>query len=298
MNKPLSNILSFQNCSQYNVDSAFSFTGKERDEETGYSYFGARYYDADLLTGWMSVDPMADKYPSLSPFSYCGWNPMILKDPNGMIIDSNTIETKILILVRNNSEMENIVRTLAEDPDFTCRFEKGMPIQRENGSYALGKVYTNGELDNNGNPIIMIFYSDPSDIPSNGTIRSGNSNIINKATYSYVIAEEIYHAFQVCNGDIGFFKGNDKWITAGLGLDDEVSAKQFAHRIVYGNTRYKQITAETLQQAGYTNTSSLDENKEKTGAQSIFKDSFNKNDFVDPSRVSRHRNTNFYIVKG
>ena len=50
-----------------------SFTGKERDSETGFSYFGARYYDSDILTGWLSVDPMADKYPSLSPYAYCGW---------------------------------------------------------------------------------------------------------------------------------------------------------------------------------------------------------------------------------
>ena len=51
----------------------FTFTGKERDSETGFSYFGARYYDSDILTGWLSVDPMADKYPSLSPYAYCGW---------------------------------------------------------------------------------------------------------------------------------------------------------------------------------------------------------------------------------
>ena len=28
----------------------FTFTGKERDSETGFSYFGARYYDSDLTT--------------------------------------------------------------------------------------------------------------------------------------------------------------------------------------------------------------------------------------------------------
>ena len=47
------------------------FIGKERDSETGFSYFGARYYDSDILTSWLSVDPMADKYPSLSPYVYC-----------------------------------------------------------------------------------------------------------------------------------------------------------------------------------------------------------------------------------
>ena len=51
--------------------------------ETGLSYFGARYYDADLLTGWLSVDPLADKYPSISPYAYCAWNPVRLVDPDG-----------------------------------------------------------------------------------------------------------------------------------------------------------------------------------------------------------------------
>ena len=60
-----------------------SFTGKERDEETGYGYFGARYYDPTLLTSWTAVDPMSDKYPSLSPYAYCAWNPVKLVDLDG-----------------------------------------------------------------------------------------------------------------------------------------------------------------------------------------------------------------------
>ena len=58
-------------------------TGKERDEETGYGYFGARYMDHELMTMWLSVDPMADKYPSISPYAYCAWNPVKLVDPDG-----------------------------------------------------------------------------------------------------------------------------------------------------------------------------------------------------------------------
>ena len=60
-----------------------SFTGKERDEETGYGYFGARYMDHELMTMWLSVDPIADKYPSISPYAYCAWNPVKLVDPDG-----------------------------------------------------------------------------------------------------------------------------------------------------------------------------------------------------------------------
>ena len=67
--------------------SRFSFTGKEKDEETGYGYFGARYMDHELMTMWLSVDPMSDKYPSISPYAYCAWNPMKLVDPDGREID-------------------------------------------------------------------------------------------------------------------------------------------------------------------------------------------------------------------
>ena len=60
-----------------------NFTGKERDEETGFGYFGARYMDHELMTMWLSVDPMSDKYPSISPYAYCAWNPVRLVDPDG-----------------------------------------------------------------------------------------------------------------------------------------------------------------------------------------------------------------------
>ncbi len=48
-----------------------------------YTYFGARYMDHELMTMWLSVDPMADKYPSISPYAYCAWNPVKLVDPDG-----------------------------------------------------------------------------------------------------------------------------------------------------------------------------------------------------------------------
>ena len=64
-------------------EERFTFTGKERDSETGYSYFGARFYDSDLMTGWLSIDPQSDKFPNISPYAYCNWNPVKLKDQDG-----------------------------------------------------------------------------------------------------------------------------------------------------------------------------------------------------------------------
>ena len=78
-----------QRTSGYN--ERYTFTGKERDEETGYGYFGARYMDHELMTMWLSVDPMADKYPSISPYAYCAGNPLRLVDPDGRMIDDYKI---------------------------------------------------------------------------------------------------------------------------------------------------------------------------------------------------------------
>lgn len=64
----------------------FTFSAKEKDSETGLSYFGSRYYSSDLSV-WLSVDPMSDKYASLSPYVYCADNPMKLVDPNGEEIE-------------------------------------------------------------------------------------------------------------------------------------------------------------------------------------------------------------------
>ena len=63
-------------------ETRYTFSGKERDEETGYSYFGARRYNS-ALSIWLSVDPMADKYPSTSPYAYCANNPVVLRDSDG-----------------------------------------------------------------------------------------------------------------------------------------------------------------------------------------------------------------------
>ena len=90
-------------------NTPYTFSGKEKDVETGYGYvkklrffsslafgngkqvshythclrrFGARYYDSGLSI-WLSVDPMSDKYSNMSPYNYCTNNPVILVDPDG-----------------------------------------------------------------------------------------------------------------------------------------------------------------------------------------------------------------------
>ncbi len=60
----------------------YRFSGKERDEETGLYYFGARYYAA-WLGRWTSSDP-AGFVSGLNLYRYCSNNPISKLDPNGM----------------------------------------------------------------------------------------------------------------------------------------------------------------------------------------------------------------------
>jgi RHS repeat-associated protein len=67
--------------SQTETPRRYRYTGKERDEETGLSYHGARYY-APWLGRWTSCDPteLADG-PNV--YAYVSGNPVMLHDVNG-----------------------------------------------------------------------------------------------------------------------------------------------------------------------------------------------------------------------
>ena len=127
----------------------FTFTGKgprkgwrtplskvkyreQRDEETGYGYFGARYMDYELMAMWLSVDPLADKYPGTSPYAYCAWSPIIAKDPNGM--DS----------VRTPNGMANAGTGYKTTPDGQYLYGEGLKTKRWNPDLVIGGVVGDG----------------------------------------------------------------------------------------------------------------------------------------------------------
>jgi RHS repeat-associated protein len=63
-------------------DTRYKYTGKERDVESLYDYFGARYYDS-RIGRWLQVDALGEKYPALSPYAYVANNPLQSVDPDG-----------------------------------------------------------------------------------------------------------------------------------------------------------------------------------------------------------------------
>jgi len=67
-------------------NSPYKFNGKELDAETGYYYYGARYYNPRVSL-WLNVDPMAEALAGRSPYEYTLSNPLRYTDPTGMYPD-------------------------------------------------------------------------------------------------------------------------------------------------------------------------------------------------------------------
>jgi len=85
---PYGQLLANQKATTY--DERYKFIGKERDLESGYDYFGARYYIPSFLH-FASVEPLLDKYLHISPYSYAAWNPIKNVD-----LDGNSAKDKIM----------------------------------------------------------------------------------------------------------------------------------------------------------------------------------------------------------
>ena len=102
------------------VDMPYKFTGKERDEETGFYYYGARYLDPKY-SRWMSTDPALGDYVPQAPindeakkhnqnlpgmgglfntvnmnlYHYAGNNPIKYTDPDGRDIHITITNKKV-----------------------------------------------------------------------------------------------------------------------------------------------------------------------------------------------------------
>ena len=119
-------------------NTQYSFCAKEKDEESGYLYLGARYYIPDISI-FPTCDPMSDKYPSLTPYNYCANNPLRLIDPNGMEISEHT--DKFGKIIAHYDDGDNSVYMHKTE---TTKAQ--IDLQRVTSSYPSGGGQRIGEL--------------------------------------------------------------------------------------------------------------------------------------------------------
>ena len=129
----------------------YRYTGKERDEESGLYYHGARYY-IPWLCRWVSTDPInSENYnlekgnPQLntqrsyleltvSVYEYCGDNPIGFIDPNGEQRTSAPVRNA----TRPSPVSRNVRNNVRIDPDILDPYNGGsIPIPLRGGRGTL-----------------------------------------------------------------------------------------------------------------------------------------------------------------
>jgi RHS repeat-associated protein len=71
----------------------YQYNGKELQTDFGLNWndYGARLYDSERGQ-WTAVDPLAEKYISMSPYHYVENNPIKLIDPDGKSSSSTDVK--------------------------------------------------------------------------------------------------------------------------------------------------------------------------------------------------------------
>ena len=138
----------------------YKYNGKELDMLNGLNMydFGARLYDVAGVPMWTSIDPLCEKYYSLSPYAYCANNPIRFIDPTGKEV-----------YAENSIVIRNICNTLTQEERAYVKFQSNGLLDvallnkcnsSSNNFTALKllsnsqtKYYINvGEVDMDGNP--------------------------------------------------------------------------------------------------------------------------------------------------
>ncbi len=208
--------------------TSYKFNSKELDAETGLYYYGARFYTA-IENIWLSVDPLSDKYPSLSPYAYCALNPVILVDPDGremwIALESSSEQKPVFVKYKNHKLYNkdgslykgkdefalNVCKSLNEIANTNDEFTKLVVNQLETSD----KIHTI-QKDKSGNNNNQVFPQGSNYIPVEKGERTGSNIVLSmtespiennlKTTNATTLGHELRHAFDY---DQGLFKGSN-----------------------------------------------------------------------------------------
>ena len=160
-----------------------------------------------MTSVWLSVDPLADRYPSLTPYAMVANNPVMLYDPDGMRIRISGKTFRDRMQVR-----KDIRRAKREDANFKKNFKA---LKKSEETYVFEKVDGNGGggTTTDGENILINYSEGQQNSPLGvGPLTS--------------LLHETEHAVQFENGEFGFAFIQGSWRPIGLDIGDELKAFQ------------------------------------------------------------------------
>ncbi|MNX77013.1 hypothetical protein D3C86_1085330 [compost metagenome] len=186
----------------------YGFNNMEKDDELkggGNSYdFGARILDP-RIGRWLTIDPLAVKYPDLSTYNFVANSPIIFLDPDGRVITFA------------NTESENLFNKMYSQASET----KKAQLDKLKASEIVYHV----NVENPSENLPMGGYT-----TYNFSTKRIEMNIaIDGDVTGGILADETTHAYQFEVGDIGYIKtSSPEGDVVGYDLEDEVASKRSA----------------------------------------------------------------------
>ncbi|MCM1503125.1 MAG: RHS repeat-associated core domain-containing protein [Bacteroidales bacterium] len=182
--------------------------------------FIARTYD-QALGCFLTPDPLAEKYYSVSPYAYCSGNPVNFVDPDGeRLLDKNGIvitytkkdgwsenvtdeqKNYLVMLQRTQSGAKLVEDIINTDIDVTIEFTDEV-LKNSNEQTKSGQ---NTTITNNGKPIKSEVLLSRTGIKENHEISEKYKNVPLFFYQAMMLAHELQHTFNVS----GFDKTEDR----------------------------------------------------------------------------------------
>jgi RHS repeat-associated protein len=116
----------------------YRYTGKEKDDESGFYYHGARYY-ACWLGRWTAADP-AGLVDGVNLYAYCRGNPVLFTDSTGMFVNRLWDGVKSVENATVGEEAAGVEKNIGEVAGKVARFVGGAIMAAIGSSIALASI--------------------------------------------------------------------------------------------------------------------------------------------------------------
>ena len=200
------------------VDSGnpYKWGGKEYDDKALAYDFGARHYTSSIPR-WTTMDPLCEKYYSLSPYAYCAGNPMNLVDPDGAKLTETAekyvleYETKVDEKIKDaNSRIAVLKSKITSETSNRKAVRVARRIERQEGTIA--------EMNSIKKELAALRGSDQTyDLQFDSSLRT-ETEYLGETSFDYdtgevvirmggyslgLLAHELKHAYQFETGEMG-----------------------------------------------------------------------------------------------